>query len=103
MFFYSSVQVNPRILNWGSLHIVYSNINDSELEDEILDRTSIYLDINHWWEVKDILNRCQQKQIPIYSFDTVAHQPELTNTMISSNHPKEMVQAIQDFLKERDT
>ncbi|AUW23303.1 hypothetical protein C6562_10415 [Streptococcus suis] len=23
MFFYSSVQVNPRILNWGSLHIVY--------------------------------------------------------------------------------
>ncbi len=24
MFFYSSVQVNPRILNWGSLHIVYN-------------------------------------------------------------------------------
>ncbi|HEM5195388.1 TPA: exopolysaccharide biosynthesis protein [Streptococcus suis] len=82
---------------------IYSNINDTELEDEILNRTSIYLDINHWWEVKDILNRCQQKQIPIYSFDTVAHQPELTNTMISSNHPEEMVQAIQDFFKERDT
>ncbi|WP_105100747.1 LPXTG cell wall anchor domain-containing protein [Streptococcus suis] len=26
MFFYSSVQVNPRILNWGSLHIVYTVI-----------------------------------------------------------------------------
>ncbi|MCK3966138.1 hypothetical protein HCC04_11855 [Streptococcus suis] len=27
MFFYSSVQVNPRILNWGSLHIVYNPIS----------------------------------------------------------------------------
>ncbi|MDG3129336.1 LemA family protein [Streptococcus suis] len=26
MFFYSSVQVNPRILNWGSLHIVYNAV-----------------------------------------------------------------------------
>ncbi|HEL2219299.1 TPA: hypothetical protein TYI97_001940 [Streptococcus suis] len=31
MFFYSSVQVNPRILNWGSLHIVY----DEEAEEGI--------------------------------------------------------------------
>nr|WP_239018043.1 nucleotidyl transferase AbiEii/AbiGii toxin family protein [Streptococcus suis] len=30
MFFYSSVQVNPRILNWGSLHIVYKAIFDED-------------------------------------------------------------------------
>ncbi|HFU4377693.1 TPA: acyltransferase [Streptococcus suis] len=81
---------------------IYSNINDLESEDEVLERTALYLDINHWWEVKDILNRCQQKQIPIYAFDTTSHRPELTTRVLPSVHPNQMVQAIQDFFKERD-
>ncbi len=77
---------------------IYSNINDLELEDEILNRTNLYLDINHWWEVKDILNRCLDKNIPILAFENTSHAPEKAVQLIDPHHPQAMVEAINTLL-----
>ncbi|WP_099810997.1 DapH/DapD/GlmU-related protein [Streptococcus suis] len=82
---------------------IYSAVNDFDIEDTVLQRTDIYLDINYGPEIKDALNRTANLGKPIYSFDTVTHNPDLTTSIFSSTQPEKMVQAIQDYFKEMET
>lgn len=73
---------------------IYSNVHDFDVEEDILDRTNIYLDINYGPEVKNILQRAKDKNILILAFDNVCHNYELANKVISSEKRSEMIEEI---------
>lgn len=77
---------------------IYANINDYEMETELLARADLYLDINHWWEIKDAISRSKGLAKPILAFDTTVKQPELTDLVLSTDQPQAMVEAIRNYL-----
>ncbi len=75
--------------------LIYPEIIDARVE-KLLKYCDIYLDINHYAEVRDIVSRAHQLNKVILAFDTTAHHPQLANQIISSHEPEKMV----DFLKQ---
>lgn len=92
--------VSPYLTSFKSYPNVqlYTNVHHEDIIDDLLDRADIYLDINHWHEVADIINRAKVRQKPILSFDTVSH----TGSGYSSQYPEEMLRAIKDILKKKE-
>lgn len=77
---------------------IYSNIHDWDVEEDILNRTNIYLDINYSFEVKDVLQRAKNKNIPILAFDSVCHNYELADKIIPVTKRSEMIAEISNIL-----
>ena len=55
---------------------LYTNIHQDDFIEDLLDRADIYLDINHWGEVDQIVQRAISKGKPVLAFSQTAHQPE---------------------------
>ncbi|MDK7303538.1 MULTISPECIES: glycosyltransferase [Aerococcus] len=82
--------------------MVYPEILDAQIQD-LINKADIYLDINHANEVNNILTKISDHKIPIFSFRNTVHQINLVpeNHLFSSNKPERMVEAIQNYLKEK--
>lgn len=80
---------------------LYTNVNDQALEDGFLDRTDIYLDINHWWETKDGVTKAALLGKPILAFEHTAKQPDKVSQLIPGDQPQAMVEAIRAILEQK--
>lgn len=81
---------------------LYTNVNDQALEDGFLDRTDIYLDINHWWETKDGVTKAALLGKPILAFEHTAKQPDKVSQLIPGDQPQAMVEAIRAILEQKE-
>lgn len=72
---------------------IYTQIHHEEIIEEFLSRADIYLDINHFHEVANVIDRALEKSIPVFGFKNVAHKPDKT-TLFSNTTPQDMVNAI---------
>ena len=63
----------------------------------------IYLDINHWNEVDDIIGRALAIEKPIFAFDTVVHRTAEGVQVFSLEDKENMVTTIRDQLEKIDS
>ena len=77
---------------------LYTNVHHDDIFDDLLDKANLYLDINHWQEVVQIIDRAVIKGKPIFAFDNVVHQKDKTNYIFPHQKPEMMVAAIQELL-----
>ena len=53
---------------------LYTNIHHDDIIEDLLIRSDIYLDINHWEEVDGIVGRAIEKRKKIFAFSNVVHR-----------------------------
>ena len=80
---------------------LYTNIHQDDFIEDLLDRADIYLDINHWGEVDQIVQRAISKGKPVLAFRQTAHQPEANTLLFESDQPQQMANEIRKLLKEK--
>lgn len=80
---------------------LYTNIHQDDFIEDLLDRADIYLDINHWGEVDQIVQRAISKGKPVLAFSQTAHQPEENTLLFESDQPQQMADEIRKLLKEK--
>ena len=80
---------------------LYTNIHQDDFIEDLLDRADIYLDINHWGEVDQIVQRAISKGKPVLAFSQTAHQPEENTLLFESDQPQQMANEIRKLLKEK--
>ncbi|NEW62865.1 glycosyltransferase family 8 protein [Granulicatella sp. zg-ZJ] len=70
---------------------------DAKIED-LLNRCSVYLDINHFNEVDNIVQRALHKGKPVITFQCTKHKEDDVYTHIISEHePEKMVEVLKEL------
>ena len=82
---------------------LYEYCQSREISDRILELADVYLDINHWNEVDDIIGRALAVGKPIFAFDTVAHRTDEGIQVFSIEDKENMVMAIRHQLEKVDS
>ena len=82
---------------------LYEYCQSREVSDRILEMADIYLDINHWNEVDDIIGRALAIEKPIFAFDTVVHRTAEGVQVFSLEDKENMVTTIRDQLEKIDS
>lgn len=82
---------------------LYEYCQSREVSDRILDMADIYLDINHWNEVDDIIGRALAIGKLIFAFDTVVHRTAEGVQVFSIEDKDKMVEAIRHQLEKIDS
>ena len=82
---------------------LYEYCQSREISDRILELANVYLDINHWNEVDDIIGRALAIGKPIFAFDTVAHRTDEGIQVFSIEDKENMVMAIRHQLEKVDS
>lgn len=81
---------------------LYTNIHHADIIDDLLEKADIYLDINHYWEVDNIIPRAIERQKTIFAFDNTVHG-EQGQIVFSQEKPEQMVTTIQEMISEKVT
>ena len=82
---------------------LYEYCQSREISERILELADVYLDINHWNEVDDIIGRALAIRKPIFAFDTVAHRTDEGIQVFSIEDKESMVMAIRHQLEKVDS
>ena len=77
---------------------LYTNVHHDDIIEDLLARADLYLDINHWGEVDQIVERAHKAQKAIFSFKELAHQDYPDQASFSSQEPQQMVEALRNYL-----
>ncbi|MDK7716079.1 glycosyltransferase [Aerococcus urinae] len=74
----------------------------SDLIETLLNQSDIYLDINYYAEVDDIVNHAIQKGLPVVAFEATAHRPDLLDQdmVFPTDELDAMVDRVKFLLKE---
>ena len=80
---------------------LYNGILPVYLTD-VVERTQLYLDINHYVEVDNILDTMYQKGVPVYAFQNTSHRADPRSRVFPTEEPEAMVQAIREFFHLED-
>ncbi|WP_229676524.1 glycosyltransferase [Streptococcus himalayensis] len=94
--------MSPKLLNLAAYPnvFVYPNILPFQIE-ELLDQTSIYLDINHYSEVDSIVERAYQKGKKILTFEHTKHREErFYDAIVPSVNPEQMIDCLREVVSE---
>ena len=94
-YFGPRVQVLNRFLNVS----LYPNYTPYQSQ-EMLSKLDFYLDINHNREIDNIISKVHDLSKPIFAFDNTSHDTNNRSQILSSKEPKEMVEAIRQFIGE---
>lgn len=78
---------------------LYEYCQTREVSDRILEMADIYLDINQWDEVDNIVGRALVIGKPVFAFDTVAHQTVEEIQVFSLEDKENMVMTIRHQLE----
>lgn len=78
---------------------LYEYCQTREVSDRILEMADIYLDINQWDEVDNIVGRALAIGKPVFAFDTVAHQTAKEIQVFSLEDKENMVMGIRHQLE----
>ena len=94
-YFGPRVQVLNRFLNVS----LYPNYTPYQSQ-EMLSKLDFYLDINHNREIDNIISKVHDLSKPIFAFENTSHDTNNRSQILSSKEPKEMVEAIRQFIGE---
>ena len=78
---------------------MYEYCQSREVSDRILELADVYLDINNWSEVDNIVERALAIRKPIFAFDTVVHRTDEGIQVFSIEDKENMVMAIRHQLE----
>ena len=78
---------------------LYTNVHHGDIIEDLLEKADIYLDINHWGQVDEIVDRAIAKGKTVLAFDNVAHRAELRDKVFSHEEPQKMVDEIRQILQ----
>ena len=67
---------------------------------EILSKLNFYLDTNHNQEIDNIISKVHHLLKRIFAFENMSHDTNNRSQILSSKEPKEMVEAIRQFIGE---
>ncbi|HEM2826628.1 family 8 glycosyl transferase [Streptococcus suis] len=84
------------LMNYDNVQ-VYPEIIDARV-DKLLDYCDIYLDINHYSEVKGIVSKAREKGKLILAFENTVHHPELASEIFSPKNPEKFLEYLQAML-----
>ncbi|HEM6205307.1 TPA: family 8 glycosyl transferase [Streptococcus suis] len=84
------------LMNYDNVQ-VYPEIIDARV-DKLLDYCDIYLDINHYSEVKGIVSKAREKGKLILTFENTVHHPELASEIFSPKNPEKFLEYLQAML-----
>lgn len=82
---------------------LYEYCQSREVSDRILELADVYLDINNWSEVDNIVERALAIGKPIFAFDTVVHRTAEGVQVFSLEDKENMVVAIRHQLEKIDS
>ena len=82
---------------------LYEYCQSREVSDRILELADVYLDINNWSEVDNIVERALAIGKPIFAFDTVVHRTAEGVQVFSLEDKENMVAAIRHQLEKIDS
>ena len=82
---------------------LYEYCQSREVSDRILELADVYLDINNWSEVDNIVERALAIGKPIFAFDTVVHRTAEGVQVFSLEDKENMVTAIRHQLEKIDS
>ena len=77
---------------------LYTNVHHGDIIEDLLEKADIYLDINHWGQVDEIVDRAIAKGKTVLAFDNVAHRAELLDKVFAHEEPQKMVDEIRQIL-----
>ncbi|MHB2047915.1 glycosyltransferase [Aerococcus urinae] len=74
----------------------------NDLIEDLLNQADIYLDINYYDEVDDIVSRALQRGCPVVAFESTVHRPDLVDggQIFATDEVSAMVAMIKSLLKE---
>ncbi|HGR8455638.1 TPA: DapH/DapD/GlmU-related protein [Streptococcus pneumoniae] len=81
---------------------LYTNIHHNDIIEDLLTRSDIYLDINHWEEVDGIVGRAIEKGKKIFAFSNVVHRINDDIQVFKIEEKNKMVEAIRQQLEKDD-
>lgn len=77
---------------------IYTNVHHDDILEDLLNRADIYLDINHWGEVDNIVGRALEIGKPVFSFETVVHRRDKNVRVFSLEDKESMINSIRHQL-----
>ena len=77
---------------------IYTNVHYDDILEDLLNRADIYLDINHWGEVDNIVGRALEIGKPVFSFETVVHRRNENVRVFSLEDKESMINSIRHQL-----
>ncbi|MBP2622669.1 DapH/DapD/GlmU-related protein [Streptococcus oricebi] len=77
---------------------LHTNIHQEDIIEDLLDQADIYLDINHWGEVDQIVERALAARKPVFTFEGLAHQSSSEQEVFPQSQPEKMLAAIKRHL-----
>lgn len=80
---------------------IYTNVHHGDIIEDLLKKSDIYLDINHWGEVDGIVHRAIEQNKPVYAFENTNHDSTGTSKVFLANEPETMAAAIREFLDKK--
>ncbi|KAA9298693.1 MULTISPECIES: glycosyltransferase [Aerococcus] len=99
---YTSVAPNLIELAEKVENVFIHPLAHNDLIEDLLNQADIYLDINHYNEVDNIVSRAIQKSLPVVAFDSTVHRPDLVDEALifPVDDGDAMVAKIKSLLKE---
>lgn len=90
----------PEIMNLQShLNVrLYPYFNPMNVK-KVLEKIDFYLDINHEDEIANIIQEVQQREIPIFSFETTSHDSSGYSHVYSPATVDQMIESIRTLLE----
>ena len=80
---------------------IYTNVHHDDIIEDLLKKSDIYLDINHWGEVDGIVNRAIEQNKPVYAFENTNHDSSGFSKVFRQEDADGMVTEIQKILGEK--
>ena len=77
---------------------IYTNVHHDDIIEDLLKKSDIYLDINHWGEVDGIVNRAIEQNKPVYAFENTNHDSSGFSKVFRPEDANGMVTEIKKFL-----
>lgn len=77
---------------------LYTNVHHGDIIEDLLEKADIYLDINHWGQVDDIIHKVHALGKPIYSFDVTNHDDSGQNKVYAVSEVMQMIEDIRSHL-----
>ena len=66
---------------------------------KVLEKIDFYLDINHEDEIANIIQEVQQREIPIFAFETTSHDSSGYSYVYSPAAVGQMIESIRTLLE----
>ncbi|KAA9302355.1 MULTISPECIES: glycosyltransferase [Aerococcus] len=99
---YTSVAPNLIDLAERLENIFIHPLAHNDLIEDLLNQADIYLDINYYEEVDDIVSRAIQKGLPVLAFDSTVHRPDLIEpeNIFTGDEVNQMAEKIKELVLE---